>query len=61
MEGGGHDSDDIDAVHAEDMCTVRLLDGRVRMYYAACNGQGTWQIASAVTAEPALNAAGPNL
>ena len=49
IEGGGHASDDIDAVHAEDMTLVRLTDGRYRMYYAACDAAGRWQIASAVT------------
>ncbi len=50
IEGGGYDSDDTDAVHAEDMTLVRLPDGRYRMYYAACDAAGAWQIASAVTA-----------
>eukprot|EP01052_Picozoa_sp_SAG31_P022247 SAG31_NODE_1760_length_7322_cov_2.480011_6_plen_127_part_00 len=52
VEGGGYGSDDIDAVHAEDMCWVRLPDDRVRMYYASCDSAGLWQIASAVTAAP---------
>ena len=50
VEGGGYDSDDIDAVHAEDMTLVRLPDGRCRMYYASCDAAGNWQIASAITA-----------
>ena len=50
VEGGGHDSGDVDAVHAEDMALVRLADGRWRMYYAACDAAGTWQIASAISA-----------
>ena len=50
VEGGGHDSDDVDAVHAEDMTLMRLSDGRCRMYYAACDAAGNWQIASAVSA-----------
>ena len=49
IEGGGHQSDDIDAVHAEDMTLARLDDGRYRMYYAACNATGNWQIASAIS------------
>lgn len=49
VEGGGHHSDDVDGVHAEDMTLVRLDDGRYRMYYAACNAAGRWQIASAIT------------
>lgn len=50
VEGGGHDSGDIDAVHAEDMTLVRLSDGRYRMYYASCDTAGNWQIASAISA-----------
>ena len=49
IEGGGHDSEDIDGVHAEDMSVVALGDGRFRVYYAACNRHGNWRIASAVT------------
>ena len=50
VEGGGHGSDDVDAVHAEDMTLARLPDGRCRMYYAACDSCGNWQIASAISA-----------
>lgn len=50
VEGGGYDSEDIDAVHAEDMTLVRLSDGRYRMYYASCDTAGNWQIASAISA-----------
>jgi hypothetical protein len=49
IEGGGHDSDDIDAVHAEDMSVIRLDDGKYRMYYAACDRHGNWTVASAVS------------
>jgi hypothetical protein len=49
VAGGGYDSDDIDAVHAEDMSVITLGDGRQRMYYAACDTAGRWRIASAVT------------
>ena len=49
VAGGGYDSDDIDAVHAEDMSVITLGDGRLRMYYAACDAAGNWRIASAVT------------
>lgn len=48
IEGGGYDAEDIDAVHAEDMSLVRLDNHAFRMYYAACNRHGQWQIASAV-------------
>jgi hypothetical protein len=50
VEGGGYGSDDIDAVHAEDMCWTALPDGRIRIYYASCDSLGAWQIASCVTA-----------
>lgn len=49
VAGGGYDSDDLDAVHAEDMSVITLGDGRQRMYYAACDTTGRWRIASAVT------------
>ena len=50
IEGGGLDSDDIDAVHAEDMSFIRLDDGRYRAYYACCDRHGKWCVASAITA-----------
>ena len=50
IEGGGHDADDIDAVHAEDLSFIRLSDGRYRAYYACCDRHGKWCVASAVTA-----------
>ena len=49
VAGGGYASDDIDAVHAEDMSVITLGDGRHRMYYAACDSDGRWRIASAVS------------
>ena len=49
IEGSGLGGDGLDAVHAEDMCLVSLGDGRYRMYYAACDKDGNWRIASAVT------------
>jgi hypothetical protein len=49
IEGSGYGSDDIDAVHAEDMSLLRLQDGRWRMYYAACDSRGRWCVASAGT------------
>ena len=51
VQGGGHQSFDLDAVHAEDMSVIELDDGTYRMYYAACDKDGNWRIASAVTAE----------
>ena len=49
VAGGGYESDELDAVHAEDMSVITLGDGRRRMYYAACDTAGRWRIASAVT------------
>ena len=49
IEGTGHGTEGLDAVHAEDMSLIRLDDGRFRMYYAACDRDGNWTIASAVT------------
>ena len=49
IDDRGYDSRKTDAVHAEDMPLVRIGDGAYRMYYAACDNTGTWQIASAVT------------
>ncbi|MDA0833067.1 MAG: hypothetical protein O2955_14950 [Planctomycetota bacterium] len=49
VEGGGFASDDLDAIHAEDMSVIRLDDGRYRMYYAACDTKGTWRVLSAVS------------
>ena len=49
VEGAGHGSDEIDAVHAEDMSLIEIGDGHYRVYYAACGREGNWLIASAVT------------
>jgi hypothetical protein len=49
IEGDGYGGKDIDAVHAEDMSVIALGDGRYRMYYAACDAQGAWRIASAIS------------
>ena len=49
IEGGGFDSDDLDAIHAEDMSVIELDDGRYRLYYAACDRQGTWRVLSAIS------------
>ena len=48
VAGGGYESDDLDAVHAEDMSIVKIDEQRYRMYYAACDRLGTWRIASAI-------------
>ncbi len=49
VAGAGYGGDGPDAVHAEDMSVIRLEDGRYRMYYAACDNDGIWSVASAVT------------
>ncbi len=58
IEGDGDNSDELDALHAEDMSLVEIGDGRYRMYYAACDRKGNWRIASAVTenSQPTLPA-----
>lgn len=49
IEGDGYGSPAPDAVHAEDMSLIPLEDNRLRLYYAACNNQGHWSIASALS------------
>jgi hypothetical protein len=49
LEGAGYGQPGIDAIHAEDMSLIRLDDGGFRMYYAACDNDGNWRIASART------------
>jgi len=49
IEGKGYGEEGLDAVHAEDMSLVGIGGGRYRMYYAACDKDGNWRIASAVT------------
>ena len=49
VAGAGYGEEGVDAVHAEDMSLVALDDGRFRMYYAACDKDGLWGIASAIT------------
>ena len=51
IEGRGYGQEGIDAVHAEDMSLVRIAAGRYRMYYAACDKNGNWRIASAVAGD----------
>ena len=48
-KGAGYGGEGVDAVHAEDMSLVPLGGGAYRMYYAACDRDGNWCIASAVT------------
>jgi hypothetical protein len=48
IEGRGYGGDGLDAVHAEDMSLIRLDTGQFRMYYAACDKDGNWRIASAI-------------
>ncbi|MFN9370484.1 MAG: hypothetical protein ACK6D3_01205 [Planctomycetaceae bacterium] len=48
VEGPGYGCDGMDAIHAEDMTLAELGNGRFRMYYAACDRHGRWQIASAI-------------
>ena len=49
VAGAGYGEGGLDSVHAEDMSLVALDDGRYRMYYAACDKNGRWGIASAIT------------
>jgi hypothetical protein len=48
IEGAGYGGEGLDAVHAEDMSLVGIGPGMYRMYYAACDRDGNWRIASAV-------------
>ncbi|MAE65803.1 MAG: hypothetical protein CMJ18_16155 [Phycisphaeraceae bacterium] len=50
IDGAGYGGEGMDAVHAEDMSIIRLADGRLRMYYATCDRDGNWGVASAVSA-----------
>lgn len=49
LEGDGYNGHHVGAVHAEDMSVIRLDDGHYRMYYAACDAQGVWRVASAIS------------
>ena len=49
IDGQGYGADGVDAVHAEDMSLIRIGPDKYRMYYAACDKDGNWSIASAVT------------
>jgi hypothetical protein len=48
IEGNGYSSDELDAVHSEDMSLIEIEAGQYRMYYAACDRKGNWRIVSAV-------------
>lgn len=43
---------ELDAIHAEDMSLVSIGKGQYRMYYAACDREGNWRIASAISEPP---------
>jgi hypothetical protein len=47
IDGSGCGGEGLDAVHAEDMSLIELGNGIYRMYYAACDKDGKWSIASA--------------
>lgn len=49
IQGAGYESNELDAVHSEDMSLVEIGEGQYRMYYASCDRSGSWRIASAVT------------
>ncbi len=49
IDGLGYGGAGLDAVHAEDMSLVQIGKNEFRMYYAACDKDGNWRIASAVT------------
>jgi hypothetical protein len=51
LEGGGYESDEPDAIHAEDMALVRLDEKSYRMYYASCDRRGKWRVMSATGTE----------
>ena len=48
LEGVGYGRDGLDVVHAEDMSLIQIAPNRYRMYYAACDAQGRWCVASAI-------------
>ena len=53
IEGQGYGGAGLDAIHAEDMSLVKIGNDKYRMYYAACDKDGNWRIASAVTEDAA--------
>ena len=55
IDGRGYGGQGLDAVHAEDMSLIKIGTGKYRMYYAACDKDGNWRIASAVTEDAAVS------
>lgn len=53
IDGLGYGGDGLDAVHAEDVSLIQIGQAAYRMYYAACDKDGKWRIASAVTQQGA--------
>jgi len=51
IEGAGYGGEGLDAVHAEDMSLIKIGAGEYRMYYATCDKDGNWGVASAVSVE----------
>ncbi len=49
IDGGGYDCDGADAIHSEDMSLIEIGNGNYRMYYAACDKNGSWSIMTATT------------
>ena len=54
IDGAGYGGEGLDAVHAEDMSLIEIGNGTYRMYYAACDKDGNWRIASAVRTSPTM-------
>jgi hypothetical protein len=52
IEGGGYNSEELDAVHSEDMSLVEIEDGQYRMYYAACDCNGNFRSANQTFRSP---------
>ena len=48
IDGGGHNSNRLDAVHAEDMSVMKISKDTYRIYYACCDKYGNWRVASAL-------------
>ncbi len=52
IDGRGYGGTGLDSVHSEDISLVQIGKNEYRMYYATCDKDGNWRIASAVTKEP---------